>query len=157
MWTILDTEWKKELTCWACLTDLNWPQPDPISKGNLLMRNPSGTGLLMRSACSALYKISDGLVDFKISYGQAIIRDVHSKHISQLDTHKDAPFIKYCHAWYPIVSWEWVLVLRSVMNPIHFRENASVYIPNCVFIFDVYKTTPMDALFESWFSLLAIE
>ena len=49
MWTILDTEWKKELTCWACLTDLNWPQPSPIQRGNLLMRNPSGTGLLMRN------------------------------------------------------------------------------------------------------------
>ena len=33
MWTILDPEWKKELICWACLTDLNWPQTSPISRG----------------------------------------------------------------------------------------------------------------------------
>ena len=36
MWTILDTEWKKELTCWACLTDINWPHPRPISKGEFV-------------------------------------------------------------------------------------------------------------------------
>ena len=28
----------KELTCWVCLTDLNWPQPSPILVGYLLMR-----------------------------------------------------------------------------------------------------------------------
>ena len=36
MQTILVTEWKKELTCWACLTDLNWPQPSPISNGEIV-------------------------------------------------------------------------------------------------------------------------
>ena len=36
MLTILDTERKKELTCWAYLTDPNWPQPSPISKGGFV-------------------------------------------------------------------------------------------------------------------------
>ena len=36
MWTILETEWKKELTCRSRLTDLNWPQPCPISKGGFV-------------------------------------------------------------------------------------------------------------------------
>ena len=38
---------RNELICWACLTDLNWPYPSPILRGNLMMRTPSGTGLLM--------------------------------------------------------------------------------------------------------------
>ena len=55
MWTILDTNRKKELTCWACLTDLNWPQPS--QKGDLLMRNPSGTGLHIPCTTTAILYI----------------------------------------------------------------------------------------------------